>query len=72
MKYSTPEEQGIRSEHILDYVLTLEENRLATHNILMMRHGKVIYEAYWEPFHKDFLHRSLSIDAVSIYLFPIS
>lgn len=68
MKYSTPEEQGIRSEHILDYVLTLEESRLATHNILMMRHGKVIYEAYWEPFHKDFLHRMYSVSKCFVSL----
>lgn len=61
MQYSTPEEQGIRSEQILNYILKLEENRLSTHDILMMRHGKVIYEAYWEPFHKDFLHRMYSV-----------
>lgn len=68
MNYSTPEEQGIRSEQILDYILKLEENRLSTHDIIIARHGKIIYEAYWEPFHKDFLHRMYSVSKCFVSL----
>lgn len=61
MQYSTPEEQGISSEKILEYIKTLEKKRLTTHNVILMRHGKIVFESYWEPFHKDFLHRMYSV-----------
>lgn len=68
MNYSTPEEQGIRSEQILNYILRLEESRLSTHDIILARHGHIIYEAYWEPFHKDFLHRMYSVSKCFVSL----
>ena len=57
----TPESVGVRSEDIKRYVESLENANLSTHSIVMMRHGKVFYEAYWKPFHKDFLHRMYSV-----------
>ena len=68
MNYSTPEEQGIRSDQILNYILKLEENRLSTHDIIIARHNHIIYEAYWEPFHKDFLHRMYSVSKCFVSL----
>ena len=61
LKYSTPEKEGINSAHILEYVKSLEDMHLATHNIIIMRHGKIVFEKYWEPFHKDFAHRQYSV-----------
>lgn len=60
-EYVSPESVGISSESIKKYVGILEKNHLSTHNIIMMRHGKVFYENYWKPFNKDFLHRMYSI-----------
>ena len=31
------------------------------HNIMIIRHGKIIAEGYWKPFHRDFCHRMYSI-----------
>lgn len=61
LKYSTPEKEGINSAHILEYVKSLEDMQLATHDIIIMRHGKIVFEKYWEPFHKDFAHRQYSV-----------
>ena len=61
MEYSTPEKQGISSEDILEYIKTLENARLATHDLLIMRGGKLIYEGYWKPFTPDFKHRMYSV-----------
>lgn len=61
MKYSTPEKEGIKSSYIKEYVQKLEEYNLSSHNLLIMRHGKVIFESYWAPFHKDYLHRMYSV-----------
>ena len=61
MNIKTPESLGIKSEDILAYIKLLEEKRLATHDILIMRGNDLAFEAYWEPFHKDFQHRMYSV-----------
>ena len=61
MEFCTPEKMGIRSEKILEYIKVLEESRLATHDILIMRSGKLVFEAYWKPFNKEFQHRMYSV-----------
>ena len=61
MKYSIPEKEGIKSSYIKEFVKSLEDARLITHNLIIMRNDKIIFENYWEPFHKDFLHRMYSV-----------
>jgi len=61
MNLKTPESLGIRSEDILAYIKLLEEKNLSTHDILIMRGNDLAFEAYWEPFHKDFQHRMYSV-----------
>lgn len=61
MKYSTPEKMGLRSAYIQEYIEKLEDLKLITHNIIIARHGEIIYENYRKPFHKDFLHRMYSV-----------
>ncbi|MBQ3124772.1 MAG: serine hydrolase [Clostridia bacterium] len=61
MNYSTPEKEGIKSSYIKEYIKKLEEYNLSTHSLVIMRHGKVIFEHYWAPFHKDYLHRMYSV-----------
>ncbi|MBQ7901127.1 MAG: serine hydrolase [Clostridia bacterium] len=55
-----PEQVGVSSADIKEYIELLENSGLATHSIVMVRHGKIFYENYWAPFHKDFLHRLYS------------
>ena len=57
----TPEMVGVSSEHVKKYIEILEKANLSTHNVVMIRDGKIFYEAYWKPFHKDFLHRMYSV-----------
>lgn len=61
MKYSTPEKKGIKSEWIKEYIEVLENAQLSTHSLVIMRHSEVVFENYWEPFDKDFLHRMYSV-----------
>lgn len=61
MEFCTPEKMGIKSENILKYIKVLEDSRLATHDVLIMRGGKLVYEAYWKPFDKEFQHRMYSV-----------
>lgn len=57
----TPEQVGISSKNIKKYISLLEKAQLSTHDVIMIRHGKIFYENYWKPFHKDFLHRMYSV-----------
>ncbi len=61
LKYSSPEKEGINSADILKYIKLLEGQHISTHNMIIMRHGKIVFERYWKPFHKDYLHRMYSV-----------
>lgn len=61
MTYATPEQKGISSEHLLEYILYLEQNQMSMHDVIIMRGNDVVFEKYWAPFHKDFLHRQYSV-----------
>ncbi len=56
----TPEEAGISSDRIVQYINRIEKRGAIMHDILLMRNGKIVTENYWAPFHKDFLHRMYS------------
>ena len=60
-KYTTPEKKGISSANIEKYLRKLEQRRLSTHDVIIMRGGEILFEKYWEPFGKDFLHRMYSV-----------
>lgn len=56
----TPEEAGIPSSEVKRYIDYLADNSLAIHALLMLKGDKIFTEAYWKPFHKDYLHRQYS------------
>ena len=56
----TPEQAGIPSDAIARYLRTLSEGRLALHDVLIARGGRLCFEAYWKPFDPAFRHRLYS------------
>ena len=56
----TPEQAGISSRKVAEYIAMLERRGLATHSVLMMKGDKIFAECYWAPFNKDFCHRMYS------------
>lgn len=60
MIYTKPEDVGIPSKNIIEYIKILEEHRLSTHNLILARGDCIFFEHYWEPFNKKFLHRMYS------------
>ena len=56
-----PEEVGVSSRYVEKYVRLMERYHLPAHSIVMIRHGKVFYENYWEPFDENYPHRMYSI-----------
>lgn len=61
MNYITPEQAGISSNNIKRYIDWLEDKQLSTHDLILMKGDSIFFEKYWEPFHKDFLHRMYSV-----------
>ena len=59
--YTTPENQGISSADIKKYIKLLENSGLSTHDVIISKGDAIVYENYWAPFHKDFLHRMYSV-----------
>ena len=56
----TPEEAGIPSAKIQEFISLLERRGASTHSLIMMRGGKILAEYYWKPFNADFCHRMYS------------
>ena len=59
--YEKPEAMGVKSENIRKYVEILDDAELSTHNIIIAKGDKIIYENYYAPFNKNFLHRMYSV-----------
>lgn len=59
---STPEAQGISSRHLAAFVRALGENRsIHMHQLMVVRHGHVIYEGGFAPFPADIWHATYSM-----------
>ena len=57
----TPEEAGVRREGILRFLEEMKEKHLHMHDMMMLRHGKVFYEASFAPWSRDNLHMLFSL-----------
>ena len=56
---STPEAQGVASKAILNYLDALAEKHFSIHSIMLLRHGNVIAEGWWQPYapeHKRYVY----------------
>lgn len=61
IQYITPEAAGVSSKNVEQYLHRLEDNGLATHSLILARGNQIFFEHYWEPFHREFLHRMYSV-----------
>ncbi len=55
-----PEELGIPSRSIINFIDTLEKQNINMHGFMIVRHGKVAAEGYWKPFNADHMQRMYS------------
>ncbi|GHU99466.1 hypothetical protein FACS1894159_03560 [Bacteroidia bacterium] len=51
---SVPEKEGVSSAGILKFVEAVEQSGGEFHSFVVLRHGKVIAESWWNPYHRDF------------------
>jgi CubicO group peptidase (beta-lactamase class C family) len=58
---SSPEEQGISSAAILDFVKDGDAQLDSLHSFILARHGYVIAEGWWAPYSQDTRHELYSL-----------
>lgn len=61
LKRSVPEAVGIPTAALEELIKQLEDFHIPMHSLLVMRHGKLVLEAYYKPYTADTLHRMYSI-----------
>ncbi|MCL6603717.1 MAG: beta-lactamase family protein [Paenibacillus sp.] len=58
---SRPEDQGISSEAISNFLNSLPNNKLDLHSFMLVRHGHVVAEGWWSPYGSDLPHMLFSL-----------
>jgi CubicO group peptidase (beta-lactamase class C family) len=61
LPHSTPEAQGIPSAAILAFVEAAERDLDALHSFMLLRHGHVVAEGWWEPYRPHDRHMLFSL-----------
>lgn len=58
---STPELEGIPSSAVISFLDAIEESKLELHSFMLLRHGKVTAEGWWNPYSADLKHSLFSL-----------
>ena len=58
---STPEAEGVSSKGIIDFLDAIAKTKHEMHSIMILRHGKVIAEGWWNPYRPDLKHTLYSL-----------
>jgi len=58
---STPEAEGVSSQAILNFLESADTSKHEFHSFMMVRHGKVIAEGWWNPYAPDLKHTMYSV-----------
>ncbi|WP_214072316.1 serine hydrolase [Mucilaginibacter sp. dw_454] len=53
---TSPEQQGISSSNILDFINAAEKDKLGLHSLMILRNGNVVAEGWWDPYKPDVNH----------------
>src|ERR1051326_7974238 len=53
---STPEAEGVSSNAIVQFLDATAKSKTEFHSFMLLRHGKVIAEGWWDPYRADLRH----------------
>ena len=56
LPHSTPEAEGVSSQGIIDFIDAANKSKTEFHSFMLLRHGKVIAEGWWNPYRADLRH----------------
>lgn len=58
---STPEAEGVSSESIINFLEAASKSKHEFHSFMLLRHGKVVAEFWWNPYRNDLKHTMYSV-----------
>lgn len=58
---SRPEAEGVTSSAIIDFIAAAELETIELHSLMLIRHGRVIAEGWWEPYGSQYPHMLFSL-----------
>jgi CubicO group peptidase (beta-lactamase class C family) len=58
---STPEAEGVSSAAIQKFIESYKKEKHELHSVMIIRHGKVISEAWWSPYAPELKHSMYSV-----------
>jgi len=58
---STPQAQQVSSQRIIDFIDAVEKSNHEVHSLMILRHGKVIAEGWWDPYKPELKHTMYSV-----------
>jgi CubicO group peptidase (beta-lactamase class C family)/predicted glycoside hydrolase/deacetylase ChbG (UPF0249 family) len=58
---STPEAEGVSSQAIINFLDAAANTDHEFHSIMILRHGKVVAEGWWNPYKPDLKHTMYSV-----------
>lgn len=58
---ATAESQGIPASAVHAFINAIESQALGLHSMMLLRHGKVVAEGWWEPYGPEFPHVMFSL-----------
>lgn len=61
LKRTTPESTGISSLSIKNFIEDMEKQGIEMHSFMLLKKGKVVAEAWWKPYSKEFPHTLFSL-----------
>lgn len=56
LPHSVPEAEGVSSDSILHFIQAAEKSKSELHSFMLLRHGKIIAEGWWNPYRPDLKH----------------
>jgi CubicO group peptidase (beta-lactamase class C family) len=57
----TPEQAGVPSPAILNFIQAVEDQKLGLHSFMLVRHGQVASEGWWKPYAPEIPHILFSL-----------
>ncbi len=58
---SLPGTQGVAADGLLNFVNAIEAENLNVHSLMVLRHGRVVAEGWWNPYSPDLKHTLYSL-----------
>jgi CubicO group peptidase (beta-lactamase class C family) len=53
---SVPEVEGVSSDSLIQFLNATEKSKTEFHSFMLLRHGKVVAEGWWNPYRADLKH----------------